>query len=99
MATLSLFSSAPSFPKDVPVARIAKISLQQLAIGDSREAEAVLAACTSLGFFLLDLHGNATGEELMKDVDGTFKALHETVDMSIEEKMRFSQSAPKCFAG
>lgn len=99
MASPSLFFAAPPFPEDVPVAKMVKISLEKLANGDIQEAENVLAASTSLGFFLLDLHGNTTGEELMRDIDATFEVVKETMSMTLEEKMQFCQSPPKCFAG
>ena len=99
MASSLLFSSAPSFPNDTPVARIARISLEKLATGDELEAEALLSACVSLGFFLFDLKGNTEGEELIKDVDGTFEALDETMDMSLEEKLRYRDHSPECFTG
>ncbi|KAI9662985.1 MAG: hypothetical protein M1821_008032 [Bathelium mastoideum] len=99
MASPSLFHSAPPFPTDVPVAKIPKISLAKLAREDARESEAVLAACNSIGFFLLDLNGDATGEDMIKDVDETFEAVKNVMEMSTEEKMHFCQKPPQCFTG
>ncbi|KAF2235571.1 Clavaminate synthase-like protein [Viridothelium virens] len=81
MASPLFFTSAPPFPDDVPVAQIARISLEKLANKDAQEAKAVFDACTSLGFFLLDLRGNSVGEELIKDVDAALEATGETMDI------------------
>lgn len=51
MASRELFTNAPAFPSNLPVAKIPSISLAKLAHNDTSESEAVFVACRTLGFF------------------------------------------------
>lgn len=61
MASEKSFKAAPPFPDDVPVIPMNTISLAALHSEDEAIAINVLAACRELGFFLLDLRGDALG--------------------------------------
>ncbi|KAF2445312.1 Clavaminate synthase-like protein [Karstenula rhodostoma CBS 690.94] len=74
MASKKLFDAVPPFLKDVPTAEMYLISLEDLTSGDASTARRVLDACQELGFFLLDLRGDALGETVIDEVDNLFGA-------------------------
>lgn len=51
------FEDLPSFPIDVPVAPLLRVSLYKLLLGDQDEVDRLWKACCDLGFFYLDLRG------------------------------------------
>ncbi|OKL64267.1 hypothetical protein UA08_00933 [Talaromyces atroroseus] len=100
MASKTLFEATPPFPDDLqPVAEIATISLAKLVADDASEAQTMLDACRHLGFFLLDLSRDTVGEEMIKEVDQVFEMVRETMDLSTEEKVKYSSDPPRDFRG
>lgn len=100
MASTKLFDASPPFPDDLqPIADIPTISLAKLAAYDPQEAHAVLDACRQIGFFLLDLSDDAVGRSMIDEVDQIFSMIRETMDLSMEEKMKFRNDPPREFRG
>jgi isopenicillin N synthase-like dioxygenase len=100
MASAKCSASQPAFPDDLqPIAQIATVSLAKLVAGDTGEAEAVLHACRTLGFFLLDLTGDSVGENLISEVDAVFDVVRQTMELSMEEKNKFAHDPPGDFRG
>lgn len=69
MASSARFFKYPAFGEDIPSALSPRISLKKLAANDVDECSALFASCRSLGFFLLDLSSDQTGEALVQDID------------------------------
>lgn len=100
MASAEYFASQPAFPDDLqPIAQMATVSLAKLVTGDTGEAEAVLHACRTLGFFLLDLKGDPVGESLIAEVDALFDVVRQTMELSVVEKNKFAHDPPRDFRG
>ncbi|KAL4941421.1 hypothetical protein BDV06DRAFT_236040 [Aspergillus oleicola] len=99
MASTKLFESAPPFPDSLPVAKLLKISLSSLISGDPASANAVLTSCRTLGFFQLDLADTAIGEAMIRLVDSIFPIIYETMDLPLDQKMKYTQDAPRSFLG
>jgi isopenicillin N synthase-like dioxygenase len=99
MASPKLFESAPAFPDNVPTVDLPIISLEKLSTGDDESARAMLAACQSLGFFLLDLRGSSNGDALSKEIDEMFDVAKETLSLPLEEKEKYLHNIPKSFLG
>jgi isopenicillin N synthase-like dioxygenase len=57
--------SLPPFPNDLHTAPIAQISSRKLLDGDKDEAQRVLEACQTFGFFYLDLRDSSEGKRLI----------------------------------
>lgn len=76
MASHKIFQDIPPFLDDIPmpVASMSTISLARLVPGDGATARSLLEACQELGFFLLDLNGDALGRALNEDIDQLFLA-------------------------
>lgn len=82
------FADLPSFPDNVPTAPLLRISLSKLLASDADEQERCWQACQELGFFYLDLRGNA-GEALLDDADQLFKLMKFFYDLPVSEKVRY----------
>lgn len=90
MASLSDFAQYPSFPNNVPVADVTRLSLSRLMAQDQAESELLYQSCRSSGFFLLDLQGNDSGQHLLEDVRQLRQISAELFDLKSEEKMKYS---------
>ncbi|KAL5485845.1 hypothetical protein ACEPAI_6887 [Sanghuangporus weigelae] len=75
----------PSFPENIPTHPLLVIDYELLQTGDSEEIDKLWKAATGLGFWYLKNHG-ATEE-----VEGMFEMGEETMDLPLEEKMKFEQ--------
>jgi isopenicillin N synthase-like dioxygenase len=99
MASKKLFQAVPAFPEDVPTAHMYTVSLESLASGNPSAARSVLHACQELGFFLLDLHGDAVGETIIDEIDSLFRAGEEIMNLPHEVKDMYRHDLPKSFLG
>jgi len=79
----------PPFPDGLPLAPIARISHEKLLSNDSTEAEKVLEACRTHGFFYLDLSDNETGETLLGESEDLLSLAHRAFDRPLEEKEKY----------
>ncbi|KAK7423054.1 hypothetical protein QQZ08_009221 [Neonectria magnoliae] len=100
MASEKLFENAPPFPDDIPTAQIASVSLVGLRTGDEATARTLLESCKTLGFFLLDLRGDALGEELVGEIDHLLGSVGKEV-MALPEdvKRQYHVDIPRSFEG
>ncbi|OGM44899.1 hypothetical protein ABOM_006123 [Aspergillus bombycis] len=99
MASTKLFESIPQFPNTLPVAKLLKISLSSLISGDPDAANDVLTACRTSGFFHLDLSNSPLGEAMIPLIDSIFPIIQQTMQLPLEEKMKYTQDAPRSFLG
>jgi isopenicillin N synthase-like dioxygenase len=65
------FPDLPPFPSDIPTAPLLRLSLAQLR-SSAAESDRLYSACSRLGFFYLDLRGDADGEALLKESEQLF---------------------------
>lgn len=87
MVRYSDFDKNPGFPSDVPVANLQRISLAGLKANEKSASEALWKACTTAGFFLLELEDDSTGKGILNDVDELFEMGEKLFDLPFEEKM------------
>ena len=99
MASSKLFEDIPPFPDDVPTAPLSTISLADLKSGDEHAAKRMLAECRNLGFFLLDLRGDRTGDAMTQDIDQLFAAGKEIMNLPEDVKLQYLHDIPRSFLG
>jgi isopenicillin N synthase-like dioxygenase len=99
MASDALFEAIPPFPENVPVAPMYTVSLAQLHAQNASATTNVLRACQELGFFLLDLHNDPLGEDVMAEVDALFAVGKDIMNLPDEVKSQFQHDLPKSFLG
>ncbi|OCH93542.1 Clavaminate synthase-like protein [Obba rivulosa] len=78
-------NASPPFPTDVPTHPLLVVDYKLIKSGDTDEIDKLWKAATELGFWYLSNHG---AEE---EVDGMFDMGAETMDLPLEEKMKFEQ--------
>ena len=91
MVSQKLFDSLPPFPKDIPTADVPKFSLAKLSSGDSTYARKLFETCCTTGFFLLEMGGDETGDNMIKEIDAMFDITNDVFDLDIEEKSKYLQ--------
>lgn len=100
MASEKLFENIPPFPDDIPTASIASVSLVGLRTGDEATARNLLEACKTLGFFLLDLRGDALGETLVEEIDHLMGDVgKEVMGLPEDVKRQYHVDVPRSFEG
>jgi hypothetical protein len=99
IASEKLFQGIPAFPDNVPIAPVCTASLASLRSGDGRTAKNLLSACQELGFFLLDLRGDALGESLIDDIDQLFDATKDIMNLPRDVKKEYLHDIPRSFLG
>lgn len=99
MASEKLFETIPAFPDDIPTASMDTISLAKLNSGDQSTAQSLLDSCQKLGFFLLDLRGDALGESMINEIDSLFIAGNDIMNLPNEVKIKFEHDFPKSSLG
>ncbi|ETW77509.1 hypothetical protein HETIRDRAFT_436331 [Heterobasidion irregulare TC 32-1] len=77
--------SFPEFPDDVPTVPLLIIDYALIKAGDEKEIDRLWKASTELGFWYLKNHGADD------EVAGMFDMGAETMDLPLEEKMKFEQ--------
>ena len=77
--------SYPAFPDDVPTVPLLVIDYELIKAGDSKEINRLWEAATQLGFWYLKNHG------VDDEVNETFEMGKETMDLPLEEKMKYEQ--------
>ncbi|EJD06828.1 Clavaminate synthase-like protein [Fomitiporia mediterranea MF3/22] len=77
----------PPFPEDIPTHPLLVIDYELIQAGDSEEIEKLWKAARELGFWYLKNHGAD------KEVEGMFDMGAETMDLPVEEKMKFEQGS------
>ncbi|EKM58754.1 uncharacterized protein PHACADRAFT_248824 [Phanerochaete carnosa HHB-10118-sp] len=82
---MSGLTDYPPFPDDVPTVPLLVIDYQLIKSGDQAEIDKLWEAATKLGFWYLKNHG---AEE---DTEQMFRMGAETMDLPLEEKLKFEQ--------
>ena len=91
MVSQKFFDSLPPFPKDIPTADVPKFSLAKLSSGDSTYARKLFETCRTTGFFLLEMGGDESGDDMIKDIDAMFNITNNIFDLDIKEKSKYAQ--------
>ena len=91
MVSQKLFDSLPPFPKDILTADVPKFSLAKLSSGDSTYARKLFETCRTTGFFLLEMGGEETGDNMIKEIDAMFDITNAVFDLDIKEKSKYLQ--------
>ncbi len=84
-----IFDKYPSFPENIAVAELSRLSLWKLLENDAHESEELFRACKETGFFLLDLTASNAGETVLNDADNAFKISREIFDIDQEEQAKY----------
>lgn len=99
MASEKLFQGAPPFPEDVRIAHMSTVHLASLRSGDGDTLQPILAACQELGFFLLDLRGDALGEEIIEEIDELFGFAETLMNLPDHVKQQYIHDRSRSFLG
>ncbi|EIN04785.1 Clavaminate synthase-like protein [Punctularia strigosozonata HHB-11173 SS5] len=75
----------PPFPQDVPTYPLAVVDYECLVAGDEKEVDDLWKAATSLGVWYMKNHGTDL------EVDGMFEMGKRTINLPLEEKMKFER--------
>jgi isopenicillin N synthase-like dioxygenase len=75
----------PEFPTNVPTHPLLVVDYERIKSGDEKEIAVLWSAATSLGFWYLKNHGAD------EDVANMFDMGAETMDLPLEEKMKYEQ--------
>lgn len=75
----------PPFPDNIPTHPLLVVDYELLKAGDSDEIDKLWKAATDLGFWYLKNHG------VENEVEGMFEMGAETMDLPLEEKLKFDQ--------
>lgn len=89
MASEAKFKTIPAFPDDLPTLEMQSMSLSKLLSSDKKTSDDLLSGCQDLGFFLLDLRGNALGEAMIEEVDQLFDFGKEALTLPSEVKLQY----------
>ena len=88
------FPYIPTFPTDVPTAPLKRLSLASLLSSDPSIAKSeslrLFDACTSLGFFYLDLRDTPQGDAILKDSDDLFLMQKSLFALPEQEKQKYN---------
>ena len=88
MHSLHAEQSYPSFPSDIHVAQLTRVSLSKLQGNNKGEHELLLTSCRTSGFFFLDLRGAPEGEELLQVKENMLALGATLLNQKEEEKMK-----------
>jgi len=89
----------PPFPEGIPTSPIAKISHSLLLASDPTESARVLRACSTDGFFYLDMTTSAPGNQLLSESESLHTLSKETFTMPLEEKRKYANEKGKSLFG
>jgi len=78
-------ATLPEFPTNVPTHPLLVVDYELIKNGDEKEINVLWTAATSLGFWYLKNHGAD------EDVENMFDMGAETMDLPMEEKMKYEQ--------
>ncbi|KAF4592930.1 hypothetical protein EYR38_008636 [Pleurotus pulmonarius] len=81
----SAFPTFPAFPDDVPTHPLVIVDYELIKGGDKDEIERLWKAATELGFWYLKNHG------VEHEANDMFDMGRETMDLPLEEKMKYEQ--------
>lgn len=85
----------PPFKMFLSTADVPKYSLSQLSSGDSVYAHKVFETCCTMGLFLVEMGGEETGDNMIKEIDAMFDMNKNDFELVIEENFRYARDASK----
>ncbi|KAE8444939.1 hypothetical protein EG329_014066 [Mollisiaceae sp. DMI_Dod_QoI] len=94
MPTEKLFTEAPPFPDNIPVANLSTLSLEKLLTGDEKESMRFFDACKNDGFFLLDLRHASIGASLLTLAEELFRVNEALFNEGPEELNKYTYPPP-----
>lgn len=99
MASEKWFNDVPPFPNDVPTVNIHSIGLAELRMKNADTIRDLLDASSQLGFFLLDLRGDALGEVMIREIDRLWVFMKELLNLPNSIKARYLHEPPDHLLG
>lgn len=95
---LQSFPDIPPFPANIPTAPLLRLSLPALRQSNA-ESDRLWSASTNLGFFYLDLRGDALGEQLLSDSTELFDLGEKLFNLGSEELQKYDYSEHGSYFG
>jgi isopenicillin N synthase-like dioxygenase len=99
MPTQAYFDKYPTFPSDISVAKLPRLSFAKLLVHEENESNALFEACRAMGFFLLDFQGCVEGEEFLKKAETMFGLNEQVNAMDVDELMKYAYKPPHSLFG
>jgi isopenicillin N synthase-like dioxygenase len=99
MPTKEYFDRYPTFPSNVPVAELPRLSFAKLQNHDRKESDALFDACRAMGFFLLDFQGCSEGEAFLREAERMFDLNEEVNALDGHELMKYHYNPPHSLFG
>ena len=99
MPSQAYFDKYPSFPSDIPVAKLPRLSFAKLLAHDQGESNALFQTCRAMGFFLLDFRGCIEGDAFLKKAETMFDINEEVNAMDVDELMKYAYKPPHSLFG
>lgn len=93
-----IFPNLTPFPDDVPTAPLLRLSLSKLRYNPA-ESDRLFSASKDLGFFYLDLTGDAEGEALLEEADKFFELGPQLYDLGRDELQKYDYKAQGSYMG
>ncbi len=88
----------PPFPSNIPTAPLHRLSLSKLR-STTEESDRLFSSCKDLGFFYLDLRGDAEGEKLLGEADELFDLGPKLYDLGRDELSKYDYKNVGSYAG
>ena len=86
---------APFPDDDVPTVILRKLSVKKLLDGDDETAKELFEACTTEGFFYLDLTTDSRGQKFLVESEQLHEVAKEVFNnVSMEEKLAYEPGDP-----
>ena len=97
------YQNVPPFPDGLLEVPLRRLSLAKLQSKDEAEAERLVEACMTTGFFYLDLsddgEGSSLGKQLLQDADDMVDTAREAFQLPEQEKQSYELSKMQSFFG
>jgi isopenicillin N synthase-like dioxygenase len=88
----------PPFPSNIPTAPLHRLSLAKLR-SSAEESNRLFSSCKDLGFFYLDLRGDAEGEKLLSQADELFDLGPKLYNLGRDELSKYDYKSVGSYAG
>ena len=99
MPTQAYFDNYPSFPGDVSVVKLPRLSFAKLLAHEEGESDALFDACRAIGFFFLDFGCCPEGEAFLKKAETMFDINEEVYALHVDELMKYAYRPPHSLFG
>lgn len=100
MPTVRAFETAAPFPEDVPTYELPRLMLGKLLSDDAAQSQQLFDSFQEHGFALLDMTDCTEGRSVLEKAEDMFEITRKvTLDLDLEEKMKYQTSPPKILHG